>query len=287
MVARMRSLLGRISGEHTTRQQVRQRLILIAGSSLILLVVIYFGVVLLTVSSTRLELLTLKQEIETGSPCHESCRLKRQELKQRIASAWQDDKKLRADLEYYLFSSSPESSPELVRELLEIIVLADATSGPPELIFDYLANSEGRGEIKAQIINLFLSPLADSDLVNYYLALLTSGEEEVVLAAAVKALSQLPDKSVWQTDDLKIYSELIVAGELSPALRLDLYFLINSYQEIFPQEAAATFVYIYEASLEDEFKALAADSLSKLGLEGYEAPIFPEEKWVQYFDIKR
>jgi len=287
LLIRLRLFFNSLLGKYFASQKIKRRFFLAVFFSLILLVAIYFSISFFAISEARLELLSLKQELEAGLPCHESCRLDREEAKQRIAAAWPDDKRLRTDLEAYFLTASLESNQELVRELLKIIVLSEEASGPPEFVFDYLSNFEGVGEVKAEIINLFLVPLADSDLADYYRALLTSGEEEIVLAAAVKALSQLPDKTAWRADDLELYCHLILGSELSPALRLDLFFLINSYQEFFPQEAALAFAYIYETTLEDEFKALSADSLARLGLTGYEAPIVSEEKWAQYFEIKR
>lgn len=236
------------------------------------------------VSAARLDLLSLKNDVEQLSACHEDCRLQRQIWREKIALAVKNEVYLAKDLEKYFLTEGAENET-LRRELLKIFFLAYDYQEMPNVLVDCLASPTTAVAVKEDIIRLYLANYYDPSLASYYLAILVSEEDIILKKAAVNAFSRLAFQvDILQREQLVTLTSLILNEETDLSLRLDLMFLLQDYSSDFSSDFMDSLVGIYKKSPEIVLKYLAAEGLLSLGVSDYPLPVVTDEDWEFYFN---
>jgi hypothetical protein len=258
--------------------------ILLFSLTAIILLIIYLSISLLVISPSRLELAKLKKNFEKSGPCHETCLRSRQISEEKISNSLKDDKKLQVDIKKY-FLDNTTNNLAFRKELLNIISLAYGSDNPPNFIIDYLADKNSETLLRAEIIHLFLAKTSEPSLIEYYFAILNSEEKDEIKQEAVRALSNLQNKSaVFKVAEVSILNNLILNDKSSLGLKADFLFLLNDYFSIFPEETKLALTSIYASSQEPILKALSAETLNNFGYKEFIIPEIPEAEWAKYFD---
>jgi hypothetical protein len=267
------------------RQYLKKRWFLFFSLIFLSLLLSYLVISISRINSVRLEFLSLKNSFGRDRFCHEDCLLERRESIKKIVSAWQKDPDILKDWEKYWQESLDNNNYDLQIELLTIALAVYGAENPPDSLINFLLNKESDPISKANIINIFLSRMDDSDLAPYYFSILQSKDDDVLKSAVVKALSNISLKEgVLKAEDLEIIKRLLLDTSC-PDLKLDLFFLLSDYKDFFPEEFKQTAIYIYDNTTDPIIKYLAADCLLSLNVNGYPLPSVLDEDWQKYFNL--
>jgi hypothetical protein len=255
---------------------------------LVFLVIAYLLSVFLLISPAQLKLSEFQKNIEAAGPCHEVCLLARKQLKDELVTYFKQDKKFQKEVENLFLAAGDNNaatSLNFKKELLAIMTTASGAGNPPDFIADYFLSANASAELKAEIIKLFLAPTADAGLVDYYFSVLSSQETLAVKTEAIKALSSLPDKSIYfKVESIGQLKNLILESDEPLSLKADFIFLLSDFYEFFPAETQLTLSAVYENSSQNIVKAFAADTLNNLGFGEFEAPSVSATEWEKYYN---
>jgi len=262
--------------------KIKKQPVLSFAMAFLLLIFIYLSFALSSVSASRLELLELKEDVNQNISCHEACRARRQNIREKIAESLLNDRRLLVDIKNYF--ALPLTETAFLEELLSIILLAFGSNNPPDFLIDYLANPGGAEKIKVIIVRDFLGEMSNSDLVDYYFLILSSLEGNELKKEAIKSLSRLADKAAsFKQEQLDFILNLIFRNELSPSLNLDLVFLLSEYYPLFPEQTREVLVFIYEHNLDPVLKLSALNTLYQFGDFSADEIVVADEAWEKYW----
>lgn len=268
------------------RRAAYRRLFIIGSILLVVALVVLLPI--LSVSSAQVELLALKKSSDLGGPCHEACRQERLVRRQKIVGSLLDDDKLLLNIASYFQinnSSNSELAVDFYQELLSIINLAYGTKEPPSFLIDYLAEPAGRDEVKALIIRLVLSRVAEPELADYYLAILEGSASRILKEEAIRSLNVFPASSDFlQVQHVDRLANLIMSSETEDLLKPSLIFLLGRYYHNFPEEVVLKVDKLYLESSEPVIKLLVADLMASWGMTGYAYPEVSDSQWQKYFN---
>ena len=262
----------------------KRKYILILAAISLLIILLYLVLMMSRVSTARINFLALKNSFKNSYPCHESCLLKRRELRKEVISNWKTERKLSDDWLKYWKISILEKDYTLQKELLNIAVAVRERDYLEEVLTDNLLNKTIDEKTKANIINIYLISLDDPNLSSYYISIIKSSKEDLQVAA-IRAISSLSDKSrALKIQDAPGISDLILDERTSANIRLDLFFLLFDYEALFPEEVNKLFIFIYEDSSDKVIQYIAAEHLIKLGQNDFLLPYVTQGEWDAYFN---
>ncbi len=268
------------------RRAAYRRLFIIG--SILSLVTLIIILPALSASSAQVELMALKKSIDEVGPCHEACRQERLARREKVASKLLDDDKLRQDIASYFQinnSNHSELALDFYQELLAIINLAYGNNEPPSFLIDYLAEPAGREDVKALIIRLVLSRVAEPNLAEYYFTLLEGKYSRILKEEALRSLNIFPESSDFlQVEHINRLARLIISSETEDVLKPSLIFLFARYYHNFSEEVLVQADKTYLESSEPVVKSLIADLMSSWGQMGYIYPEIEEAEWEKYFN---
>jgi len=248
----------------------------------------YLLIVLFTVKESSLELARFRALVESGGPCHENCLLNKEAYRQELVMALKSDARFKKEVESLFLKvedkENKQASFNFKKELLKIIFLAEGRDNPPDFLIDYLLNSEAESELKAEIINLFISSSQEPVLIDYYFSILESTETEVLKRSALQALSNLSDKNIFTVKEIQRLKNLILSAQDSLNFRVDLIFLLSDFFTFFPEETRSALTAVYELTTEDIVKVFTAETLNNLGFMEFVAPEASPQDWQRYFN---
>ncbi len=268
------------------RRAAYRRLYIVGSILLLSMLVILLPT--FSVGSARVELLALKKSTATPGPCHEACRQERLLRREKIAYRLLDDRALMLDVASYFQIKNTnhyEVEIDFYQELLAIINLAYGTKEPPSFLIDYLAEPEGREDVKALIIRLILSHIVEPDLVNYYFIVLEGRYSRMFKEEAIRALNILPLSSDFlQIEQVNRLANLIMSSETEDVLKPSLIFLLSRYYQFFPEAVVSQADKIYLETTEPVIKFLITNLMVDWNRPGYVYPVVEEMDWQKYFN---
>lgn len=248
------------------------------------IVIVYFTVSLLRVDSERIDFLIFNKQTAQSKACHDDCLLERNSAKEEIILAWDGNEKLFTDYKKYWQESVDEIDNARQIELLKIGV---EVQDERILYFlsDYLVATEVDDKTKANIINIYLSVLDDSNLMPYYLSIIKN-DSTALKHAAIKAISSLRNKeSVFKASDIEILEKILYNPISDSDLKLDTFFLLIDYENIYFPQVKQSLISLYENNDDPVIRYLASEKLLSLGLDSYSLPITTENDWHDYFNL--
>jgi hypothetical protein len=256
---------------------------------IIFLLSIYFLSVIFLISPANAKLLSLQKNIEAAGPCHEGCLLARKQLRDELATYFKQDKKFQKNVENLFLADSANknstSSLNFKKELLEIMFEANGAGNPPDFIADYFLSAEAQPELKAEIIRLFLAPVANSELIDYYFAVLNSEESVAIKTEVVKALSSLANKGAYfKVEEIYQLEDLVLNSNAPLNSKADFIFLLSDFYDFFPVETQRSLTTIFQNSSQNVVKSFVAAALNNFGFSEFVAPEVTETEWVEYFN---
>jgi hypothetical protein len=268
------------------RHLSRKYKILLFLSLVFILLILYLSSEMLLLSSARLNLAKLKRAISSPGPCHEDCLQARELAELKISLSLKEDNGLKNDIKKYLLDKDlNNTSFAFQQELLKIIKMAYGVNNPPDFLFDYLTDSTGNPQIKAEIVRLFLSEISEPSLVEYYFAILNSEEDQIVKEEVIRALSSVQNKAdVFKIAEIRILKELILSDNNSLDLKSGALFLLSDYFLIFSEDTRIALIEIYESSPELMLKAITADILNNFGYSEFVIPEISDVQWSKYLN---
>jgi len=264
-----------------TRKTSKKKKILIISLSLGSFLFIYFFISFLSVSRSQVYLLHLQNSINQEKVCHETCRLNRNFWRDKVINSLAEgDSGLERQIKNYFLNEL--ESPEFKKELL---IVLGRVNYLPDYIFNYLQDSGNDSQIRADIITYLLN---NSQNVDFYFSLIINDSDQIVREAAVKAISNLPNKNkIFDSQQLKLLEQIIFDPNIEDHFRSSLILLLGDYYDLFPQETQLILNKIYQSTNEiDKISRLfAADILiSKTGQNNWSLPSVDDRDWQIYFN---
>ncbi len=282
---------------------LKKRLFLGGAAIALVLIAGYVSLVFFSFDRPALKLAELRNSWEKEKLCHEDCLSFRRAAAQEVIGnlASNPSYRLKNLLRSYFLDEGLETGFRV--ELIRILSSAYADN-PPPYIREYLSNTSGRAELRAGIISYFSPEALSSDKKappgskqtgnDFYLSLLTSGEDPLVKEAAVQVLSshgagsggdngRVSALSLKQLGDI---AGLALDPSTDNHLRSSLVLLLADHYLSFPEEVGKDLQEIYSDKTggDDISRAFAADTLNNLAGRKLPLPEISAAQWERYYN---
>lgn len=298
---------------------LKKRLIL-AGSFFLGIILLYLFFSVVFISRGETALLALRQSIRQNPVCHENCLLARSAWEQLIVAQLPASPGLNKRIARFL--KDPGLDSAFKKELVKISALAYGSNNPPDYLRAYLNDPSGDPVVQTLIITLFSDPslisasltanwesraanpqltaserlaalkgLAETkedSLITFYFSRLTEDDDLSVKQEAVRAISNISDKSgYFRVDQLALIKKLLLDSRVSNLLRADLVYLTGDYYPFFPTETLSLLTAFYKQTPSNDqvSRALAADAVNRLSTRQKLAlPAVSDADWQAYYN---
>jgi hypothetical protein len=184
--------------------------------------------------------------------------------------------------------NNPSGDP--VVQALIITLFSDPSLISASLLADW-ENRAANSQLAASERLAALKGLAETkedSLITFYFARLSEDDDLSVKQEAVRAISNIQDKSgYWRVDQLALIKKLLLDSRVSNLLRADLVYLTGDYYPFFPTETLSVLTALYKQmpSNDQVSRALAADAVNRLSSRQKLAlPVVSDADWQAYYN---
>jgi len=304
-IALRESLLS--SGKFFKLRRFRLSQKLIIGAALLLAGVgLYFLWALRSVSSAQLSLAELKSSWDRDIICHEACALSRQKdedvviaglkkdhLDASVLAVGAESNQSGLSRQFRSYFEEPGAKAGFQKELINLWSEAAGPDNPSAYFKNYFQNASSGNEVAAAMLTSFsaasLTGTDDSGQVDppltYYFNLLKSTSSLDMKQAAIKFLSNYPDKPRdFSKQQLVLIKSLILDKNTATSLRQSLVLLLDDYYQLFPKMTILVWQNIYQSKNTDEISRLfTADLLNQEAGQNLALPEVSMTAWQNYY----